>query len=169
MAEISINGKLTLEAEHDGTHYRLNGVKTDLQLARIDDEQVAFTSADGLRTTSVECLAIDRATRQLSLRINGNTYEVTVKSDFDKLLERLGMGPGSVTTLSQIKAPMPGMVLDVMVTPGQVVQKDEPLIILEAMKMENVIKSPREGEIESVGVAKGVAIEKNTLLIEFKN
>ncbi len=169
MAEISINGKLTLVADRGGSTIKLNGVTTDVSIARIEQELIAITSPDGLRTTTVECLAIDRTTRQLSLRINGNTYEVVVKSDFDKLLERLGMGPGSTATLSQVKAPMPGMVLDVLVTPGQTVQKDEPLLILEAMKMENVIKSPREGEIEKVGVAKGAAIEKNTLLIEFKN
>lgn len=169
MAEINVNGKLTFVAERKGNALLVNGVKTEVSLAKVDEDQVAVTSADQLTTTHVECLAVDRETQQVTLRINGNTYEVTVKSDFDKLLERLGMGPGSSATLSQIKAPMPGMVLDVMVTPGQTVQKDEPLLILEAMKMENVIKSPRDGEIDSVGVVKGSAIEKNTLLVEFKN
>lgn len=169
MAEINVNGKLTFVAERKGNALLVNGVKTEVSLAKVDEDQVAVTSADQLTTTHVECLAVDRETQQVTLRINGNTYEVTVKSDFDKLLERLGMGLGSSATLSQIKAPMPGMVLDVMVTPGQTVQKDEPLLILEAMKMENVIKSPRDGEIDSVGVVKGSAIEKNTLLVEFKN
>jgi len=68
----------------------------------------------------------------------------------------------------EIKAPMPGMVLNIMIEAGAVVAKDQALIILEAMKMENVIKSPIDGTVKRVGVNQGVAVEKNTILIEFE-
>ena len=103
------------------------------------------------------------------MSVKGNVYTIELRDAFDQLLDQLSMGAGKTTVQSKVKAPMPGLVLDVLVAPGQVVAKDEPLLILEAMKMENVIKSPREGEIKSIGVVKGNAIEKNTLLVEFAN
>jgi len=58
-------------------------------------------------------------------------------------------------------------VLQVLVTEGQQVLRDEPLIILEAMKMENVIKSPADGIIRRLGARQGNAVEKNAVLVEF--
>jgi biotin carboxyl carrier protein len=59
------------------------------------------------------------------------------------------------------------MVLKMLVSEGQAVSRDEPLVILEAMKMENVIKSPVDGTIRRIGTSQGVAVEKNTVLVEF--
>ena len=70
--------------------------------------------------------------------------------------------------VNSIKAPMPGLILDIHVKQGQEVKEDEGLLILEAMKMENVITSPRDGVIKSVNIVKGEAIDKGHLLIEFE-
>jgi biotin carboxyl carrier protein len=63
---------------------------------------------------------------------------------------------------------MPGLILDINVKIGQKVKEDDPLLILEAMKMENVLTSPRDGIIKSISVSKGDAVNKNQLLIEFE-
>jgi biotin carboxyl carrier protein len=63
---------------------------------------------------------------------------------------------------------MPGLVLNIMAEEGQSVEKDTPLIILEAMKMENVIKSPAQGVVKKINAIKGQAVEKNAVLIEFQ-
>jgi biotin carboxyl carrier protein len=63
---------------------------------------------------------------------------------------------------------MPGMVLGIMVTEGQDVQKGDPLLILEAMKMENVLKAVGEGRVKAIKVQKGTAVDKNQLLIEME-
>jgi biotin carboxyl carrier protein len=63
---------------------------------------------------------------------------------------------------------MPGLILDIYVTVGQEVKEDDTLVILEAMKMENSILSPREGIIKSINITKGDAVDKNHLLIEFE-
>ena len=63
---------------------------------------------------------------------------------------------------------MPGKIVKINVEEGQTVKKGETLIILEAMKMENIITSPRDGIIKSISVKKGDAVEKNQLLIEFE-
>jgi biotin carboxyl carrier protein len=63
---------------------------------------------------------------------------------------------------------MPGLILEIHVQTGQEVNEDDPLLILEAMKMENVITSPRDGIIKSITVKKGETVDKNQLLIEFE-
>jgi biotin carboxyl carrier protein len=63
---------------------------------------------------------------------------------------------------------MPGLVLNVMVEPGQAVSKGDPLLILEAMKMENVLKAASDGVVKVVTVQKGVAVEKGFVLLEME-
>jgi biotin carboxyl carrier protein len=80
----------------------------------------------------------------------------------------MGMSAANTTKATKLKAPMPGKVLDVMVQPGQTVAKGEGLLILEAMKMENMLKAEQEGTIKSVNVSMGDAVEKNNVLIDFE-
>ncbi len=65
---------------------------------------------------------------------------------------------------AQIKAPMPGNILDVKVTAGQSVKKGDVLVILEAMKMENEIQAPCDGKVTGVNVRKGDTVETQALL-----
>jgi biotin carboxyl carrier protein len=78
------------------------------------------------------------------------------------------MEASSTAKIRNVKAPMPGLVLRIEVQPGQEVEKDTPLLILEAMKMENVIKSPGSGRVKSIPVQQGIAVEKSAVLIEFE-
>ena len=71
------------------------------------------------------------------------------------------------STIAEVKAPMPGLILDVLAKPGQEVKKGDQLMILEAMKMENVLKAQGEGVISGIEVAKGDSVEKNQVLIKF--
>lgn len=64
----------------------------------------------------------------------------------------------------QIKAPMPGTILDVRVQAGQTVKKGQVLVILEAMKMENEIQAPCDGTVSSVSVRKGDSVETQALI-----
>ena len=63
---------------------------------------------------------------------------------------------------------MPGLVLEILVEPGHSVNAGDPLMILEAMKMENVLKSPGQAIVKSVEVVKGAPVEKNQVLIHFE-
>jgi biotin carboxyl carrier protein len=92
---------------------------------------------------------------------------VQLKDRFDQLLEQMGMSGAASAKINDIKAPMPGLIVGVSVQPGDVVKKGDAVLILEAMKMENLIKSPGEGTIRAIRVAKGDRVEKNQVLIEF--
>ena len=84
------------------------------------------------------------------------------------LIKEMGFEVGASKQVNAIKAPMPGLILEISVEVGQEVKENDPLLILEAMKMENSILSPRDGVIKSVAMTKGAAVEKGALLIEFE-
>ncbi len=103
-----------------------------------------------------------------TIKVNNNTYEVNINAVLDQQIEALGFEIGTSKKVNEIKAPMPGLILEINVEEGQDVKEDDALLILEAMKMENVINSPREGVIKSIKVKQGVTVDKNSLLIEFE-
>lgn len=102
------------------------------------------------------------------IRIHGNIYKVQVADRFDALLRDMGMDMAQSRKASDIKAPMPGLVSEVSVEEGQTIKKGDKLIVLEAMKMENILKAPEDGVIKKVVVSKGKTVEKNEVLITFQ-
>ena len=110
----------------------------------------------------------DFQARQLVFRINGNKYTVHIADQYEQLVRQLGLHLGGHQKQNTVKAPMPGLVLNILVSPGQMVQKGDPLLILEAMKMENVLKAAGEGQVKAVKVQQGMAVDKGQLLLEME-
>lgn len=102
-----------------------------------------------------------------TITINGTALEVEIKNQRDILLQQFGLDASKGTLEQEVRAPMPGLVLDVLVSEGQEVQKGAGLLILEAMKMENEIKAPASGIVKKIHVQAGAAVTKKDLLIEF--
>jgi biotin carboxyl carrier protein len=102
------------------------------------------------------------------IRVNNNEYSIQVQDKFDILLQQLGMGNLKNKKVNQIKAPMPGLVLRFEKNIGDTIKKGESVLILEAMKMENMIKSPGDAVIKNILVKTGQAVEKNQILIELE-
>lgn len=103
----------------------------------------------------------------LVLRIDGVKWAAQVADDRMLLLERMGMNTDSATTTLELVAPMPGKVLSVEIGEGQEVDEGDPLLVLEAMKMENVLKSPRSGRVKGISAIAGTAVEKGAVLVTF--
>ena len=110
----------------------------------------------------------NETTKTYIISVNGNQYTLQAKSKFDELLDQLGMSNLVEAKADNLKAPMPGLVIDILVEPGNTVLKGDSVLVLEAMKMENNIKSPAEGIIKSIDIKKGQAVEKNQVLISFE-
>lgn len=115
---------------------------------------------------NVLILKINKDEKKLTIKINGKRTELIVKDKFDLLLQKLGMDQLMQKKTESIKAPMPGLVLNILVSEGQAVKKGDTILILEAMKMENALKAPHDGVVKKIAVSKGAAVEKNQLLIE---
>lgn len=107
-------------------------------------------------------------TKSFRIKINKNVYEVNLKDKFDLLVEKLGFSNMTVQKVNNIKAPMPGLVLDVLVQVGDTVSKGDSVLILEAMKMENVIKAEGDAVVKSIEIKKGTPVEKNQIMVEFE-
>jgi len=115
-----------------------------------------------------EVISLDFDQKTAQIKVNGNHYRIKIADHFDLLVKKMGLSANVIHKINEIKAPMPGLVLSILVKPGQEVVHGDPLLILEAMKMENVIKSPGEGKVKNIQVAKGKAVEKGELLIEME-
>jgi biotin carboxyl carrier protein len=115
----------------------------------------------------LEWVSFDAEHKITSVKVNGTLYPVQIQSSLDLLLKKMGMNQSGSKKMAQLKAPMPGLVLKTLVHEGDSVEKDTPLIILEAMKMENVIKASASAVVKSIKISEGQAVEKSQLLIEF--
>ena len=119
------------------------------------------------RSYSAEIVSENRVEKTALIKVNGNLYSVAIEDQYDALLKQMGLDSLQGNKVQEIKAPMPGLVLKVLVEQGAVVVKGDSLLILEAMKMENMIKSPTDGTVKKVMVHTGDKVEKNQILIQF--
>lgn len=110
----------------------------------------------------------DFQNKSYQIMVNNNVYKVKINDGLDVLIKNLGFEIGSGKIVDKINAPMPGLILEISVNIGDIVEENQTLLILEAMKMENSITSPRSGTIKSIQVKKGDPVEKNQLLVEFE-
>ena len=114
---------------------------------------------------SIEFLKTDETGKQLDMVINGKRKQVVMANEFDMLLAKLGMDKMAGSKANSIKAPMPGLVISIKVKEGDQVKKGDPILVLEAMKMENVIKAPADAIIGKINVMERSAVEKNQVLV----
>ncbi len=138
------------------------------QLDIITDEQHDFHILHQGQSYRAEIVAVDYVARQYTLRVNGTKYTVDIADHYERLIQQLGLGTANAQKLNTVKAPMPGLVLSILVTPGQSVQKGDALLILEAMKMENVLKAAGDGIVKAIAVQQGAPVEKGQLLVEME-
>jgi pyruvate carboxylase subunit B len=103
----------------------------------------------------------------LEVTIGGRRTQVRVKDERALLLEEFGLDE-ALAGGGEVRAPMPGLVLDIFVEEGDEVESDQGLAVLEAMKMENELRAPARGTVTAVHVASGDAVDKNQLLINIE-
>ena len=111
---------------------------------------------------------IDQKNKEVTLKINGQIYKTSIQEPIDLLLSNMGMDLKAMQKAEPVKAPMPGMVLKILVAPGQQINKGDGLVILEAMKMENILKATAAATVKAIKVNERMAVEKGTVLIELE-
>lgn len=117
---------------------------------------------------NAEVVSSDFNNKSYQVKVNNATYTVTIADALDQIIKTMGFEAGSSQQVNVIKAPMPGLILEINVVVGQEVKTNDNLLILGAMKMENSFLSPRDGIIKALKVIVGDAVTKGQLLIEFE-
>lgn len=105
----------------------------------------------------------------VTFTLNGNWHTVEIRNEQDLLLDRLGFKRAGEIGEGELNAPMPGKILEILVSEGDEVELGDPVAILEAMKMENELKAPVSGTVTSISVAKGDSLEKNAVILEIES
>lgn len=169
MYSITVNGnssfKTDLTLNNGIFEGQVNGKTVRGDLIRVNEHQYHLLLHN--KSYTVDLIKLNAEEKSLVLKVNGAKLNLQLKDKYDELLHSLGLDALAAKKVSDIKAPMPGMVLNILVNEGDMVKKGDALLVLEAMKMENILKSPAEGIIKKIAVSKGMAVEKNQLLIQF--
>lgn len=121
----------------------------------------------GQQSFSAEIVEQNREEKTVTVKINQNVYHVRLKDKYDDLLHQLGLDESNAKKGEDVKAPMPGLVIQILVEPGQKVTKGDAILVLEAMKMENILKAASDGEVKKIVVKKGDKVEKNQVMVHF--
>lgn len=159
-----IQGQETVLQQIDGVWTPENNPEATISV--LPDGRLLLHVGSGVFTARL--LELNRAEKTLTISLNGKTISVTLKEPLDDLLHSMGLDKMATAKVSHVKAPMPGLVLNVLVEAGQEVKKGDKLLVLEAMKMENIIKAAGDGKVGRIAVEKGQAVDKNQTLIEFE-
>lgn len=140
------------------------GEVAQLDLSSLDGNKFHILQ-EGIAYTA-EVIRTDFAGKSFVIKVNGVEHIVQLKDHYDLLVKKMGLNVVSSAKMNELKAPMPGLVLDILVKEGDEFEKGTPLLILEAMKMENIIKATGEGTVKTVMVDKGQAVEKGQILLD---
>jgi biotin carboxyl carrier protein len=144
----------------------MENTSKSLQIVKQNNETLLLITPNKVYT--ITCLNVNHETKTLTLLYNGNKFNASISEPIDEILKSMGLENALTPKISDMKAPMPGLVLQVLVNAGDTVNKGDKILVLEAMKMENAIKSPTDGIVNDVLVSQGMAVDKNQVLITFK-
>ena len=165
-AQINAKSAIKLENGKSPNSWLVDGKK--LQIDKVDLDENSVHILFNNRSFRVNILSADKKSKTYSFKINNQKFDVCLKDKYDALLQQLGMDASASKKINELKAPMPGLVVDIFVNNGQDIKKGDPLLVLEAMKMENILKSNADGIIKNVEVKKGSTVEKNEVLVHFE-
>lgn len=119
------------------------------------------------RNFSFEFIDANLEKNCIELKSSNKIFQVQINGPIQQLIQTLGYHEGKAKHTDALLAPMPGVVLDILVTPDATVAKGDPLIVLEAMKMENILRASHDGVVKNIFVIIGDKVEKNKILISF--
>ena len=135
----------------------------------INYDMKEITLSNGVNIFECKILKENKIDQSYIIKINGEISSIRLIKQVEKTIEKLGIQKGAQKNINILKAPMPGLILDIVVKESQRVKKGDSVIILEAMKMENILTSPVDGIVKEIKVNPHQTVEKNNILIKFKS
>ncbi|HRP90027.1 MAG TPA: acetyl-CoA carboxylase biotin carboxyl carrier protein subunit [Edaphocola sp.] len=164
MYQIKINETVSSELSLENNEIKINGNPLNWDMQALPNGSFSIIAENKSYVVFVE--EVDRSKKTMTFRINNNNYTVKIQEPIDLLLAKMGFDISKTQKVEPVKAPMPGLILKVLVEEGQTIKKGEPVLILEAMKMENVFKATSDAIVKAIRVKEQQAVEKGEVLIE---
>lgn len=165
MYKVKVNDKFNYEVDRNRDGLLIDNEKITADIKQLSNS--AYHIINNLQSYNVEVISVNVSEKTAEIKVNNNIYTVTAKDQFDILLDKLGLSNLNAARVSEIKAPMPGMVLKVFAGEGMEIKKGDNLFVLEAMKMENIIKAPADVVVKTVKIKPGDKVEKGQILMLF--
>jgi biotin carboxyl carrier protein len=165
MYNIKVNNKHNFEVDRKGDTLLVNDNAINADIKQLNQLLYHIINENG--SYNAEVVSFDREAKTAEIKVNNNIYTITAKDQFDVLLDKMGLSNLMAAKVSEIKAPMPGLVLKVLVEEGAEIKKGENLFVLEAMKMENIIKAPADVTVKTIKIKPGDKVEKGQILMLF--
>lgn len=151
----------------EGEEFELDSTKLEAtDILKLEDKK--FHVLHDNQNFEAKIIAFSNADKTATIEVDGEKFEIKIEDEYDQLVKKMGLSIGGGKKLKNIKAPMPGLVLEILIEPGQAIAKGDQLLILEAMKMENVLKAAGDGVVKSIEIEKGNTVEKGQILIEME-
>ena len=155
---------------------RVHRVRVEGERVEVDGVAVTVIPTAGARTLVRDCegpgqrvVSLDGQAFAGAASIGGVATNIEVRTaQAAALAEAVAGGPGGRAAGSQLKAPMPGRVVKVLIKVGDRVERGAPIIIVEAMKMENEMHAPASGTVLKVHVVEGATVDARQLLVEIE-
>jgi biotin carboxyl carrier protein len=164
--KVRVNDKHDFDLNNKGQIILFQNKEVDFDLK--DIRPGTFHLLLNNKSFNVEVIESDLKTKHYKLLVNNKIFTVSLKDKLDDLLHELGMDMTGASKVNDLKAPMPGLVLDILVHEGEKINKGGTLIVLEAMKMENALKAIADATVKKISVKKGTTVEKNQVLIQLE-
>ena len=158
---VEVQGR-TFEVVVDGDHVTVDGRDAAAALEPVPGSPVALLTLDG-KTHSLALRPLGRG--GWSLTTGGQEFQAEILDERTRHIRSLAGTGAAEPAGGVLKAPMPGLVVRIQAEPGQAVVAGAPLVVLEAMKMENQLKAPASGMVSEVRVGAGQAVEKGQVLV----
>ena len=160
---VTVNGE-RLEATVDGDGVRVGDLVAHASLADVAGTPVTVLTIG----TQVHRVVMHRGARrgEYALWIDGYHYDVEALDERARAIRDLSNEGARASGPAPVVAPMPGMIVRVNVQVGDAVQPGIPVVVMEAMKMENELRAQRAGVVTAVRVQPGAAVEKGAVLVE---
>jgi biotin carboxyl carrier protein len=165
MYNIKVNNKYDFEIDRKDSNLLVDNSIIDADIKQLNNLLYHVINNNG--SYNAEVVSFDSQTKTAEIKVNNTIYTVAAKDQFDILLDKMGLSNMNAAKVSEIKAPMPGMVLKVLVEEGAEVKKGDSLFVLEAMKMENIIKSIADVTVKTIKIKPGDKVEKGQILMLF--
>ncbi|MBK6488707.1 MAG: acetyl-CoA carboxylase biotin carboxyl carrier protein subunit [Gemmatimonadetes bacterium] len=161
---VDVNGaRLEVEVEADGV--RVDGHVVDARLTDVEGTPIHLVTI-GNEVHRVASRRGDSRGRY-ALWMDGYRYEVEALDERMRAIRDLTAADAETTGPRPLVAPMPGLIVRVHAAPGDRVEAGQGLVVMEAMKMENELRTQSVGVVRAVHVSAGMTVEKGALLVEF--